>query len=97
MGKSKKSFGSFLGAISRCLKVPHSPVQTIIHKYKHHGNVHPSYRALVRNVHINPRTKAEDIVTIYSHSAKKQPLIQKKYKKATQGQKPSFLETCPVW
>jgi len=30
--------GSSLCAISRCLKVPHSSVQTIICKYKKHGN-----------------------------------------------------------
>ena len=29
--------GSSLGAISKCLKVPHSSVQTIVRKYKHHG------------------------------------------------------------
>lgn len=31
--------GSFLGTISRCLKVPRSSVRTIICKYKHCGNV----------------------------------------------------------
>jgi hypothetical protein len=34
---------SSLGAISKCLKVPHSSVQTIICKYKHHGTKQPSY------------------------------------------------------
>jgi hypothetical protein len=29
--------GSSLGAISKCLKLPRSSVQTIVHKYKHHG------------------------------------------------------------
>ena len=75
--------GSSLGAISRCLKVPRSSVQTIICKYKHHGNVQPSYRsgrrrvlrprderALVRNVHINPRTKAKDLVKTLAEDGK---------------------------
>lgn len=75
--------GSSLGAISRCLKVPRSSVQTIIRKYKHHGNVQPSYRsgrrrvlcprderALVRNVHINPRTKAKDLVKMLAEAGK---------------------------
>ena len=29
--------GTSLGAISKCLKVPRSSVQTIVCKYKHHG------------------------------------------------------------
>ncbi|KAI4873237.1 hypothetical protein NFI96_022814 [Prochilodus magdalenae] len=37
--------GSSLSAISRCLKVPRSSVQTIIRKYKKDGNVQPSYRS----------------------------------------------------
>ena len=75
--------GSSLGEISRFLKVPRSSVQTIIRKYKHHGNVQPSYRsgrrrilcprderALVRNVHINPRTKAKDLVKMLAEAGK---------------------------
>ena len=59
--------GSSLGAISKCLKVPLSSVQTIVHKYKHRGTTQPSYRSgrrrvlsprdertLVRKVQINP-------------------------------------------
>ena len=46
--------GSSLGAISRCLKVPRSSVQTIIRKYKKHGNVQPSYRSGRRRI-LNPR------------------------------------------
>ena len=37
--------GSSLGAISKCLKVPHSSVQTIVSKYKHHGTTQPSYHS----------------------------------------------------
>ena len=64
--------GSSFGSISRCLKVPRSSVQTIMHKYKHHANIQLSSGrrqilcprdkyALVRNVHINPRTKAKHL------------------------------------
>ncbi|KAI4886058.1 hypothetical protein NFI96_004971 [Prochilodus magdalenae] len=73
--------GSSLGAISRCLKVPRSSVQTIIRKYKKDGNVQPSYRsgrkkvlcprderALVRSVHINPRAKAKDLVNMMAEA-----------------------------
>uniref|UniRef100_A0AAZ3RAI7 GATA-type domain-containing protein n=1 Tax=Oncorhynchus tshawytscha TaxID=74940 RepID=A0AAZ3RAI7_ONCTS len=35
--------GSSLGAISKCLKVPRSSVQTIVRKSKHHGTTQPSY------------------------------------------------------
>uniref|UniRef100_A0AAZ3S5U5 Sleeping Beauty transposase HTH domain-containing protein n=1 Tax=Oncorhynchus tshawytscha TaxID=74940 RepID=A0AAZ3S5U5_ONCTS len=61
--------GSSLGAISKCLKVPHSSVQTIVRKYKHNGTTQPSHLAgrksllsprdecaLVQKVQINPRT-----------------------------------------
>ena len=61
--------GSSLGAISKCLKVPRSSVQTTVRKYKHNGTTQPSYRSgkrrvlsprdertLVRKVQINPRT-----------------------------------------
>ncbi|KAI4872547.1 hypothetical protein NFI96_003104 [Prochilodus magdalenae] len=94
MGKSKeisqdirkrivdlRKSGSSLGAISRCLKVPRSSVQTIIRKYKKDGNVQPSYRsgrkkvlcprderALVRSVHINPRAKAKDLVNMMAEA-----------------------------
>uniref|UniRef100_A0AAZ3QRC8 Sleeping Beauty transposase HTH domain-containing protein n=1 Tax=Oncorhynchus tshawytscha TaxID=74940 RepID=A0AAZ3QRC8_ONCTS len=82
--------GSSLGAISKCLKVPHSSVQTIVCKYKHHGTTQQSYRSgrrrvlsprdertLVREVQINPRRAAKDLVkmlgkewykSIYIHS-----------------------------
>ena len=62
--------GSSLEAISKCLKVSPSSVQTIVHKYKHHGTTQPSHRSgsvlsprdertLVRKVQINPRTAAK--------------------------------------
>ena len=67
--------GSSLGAISKCLKVPRSSVQTIVCKYKHHGTMQPSYcsgrrrvlcprdeRALVRKVQVNPRKTAKGLV-----------------------------------
>jgi hypothetical protein len=37
--------GSSLGAIPKHLKVPHSSVQTIVRKYKHHGTTKSSYRS----------------------------------------------------
>uniref|UniRef100_A0AAZ3RYM0 Sleeping Beauty transposase HTH domain-containing protein n=1 Tax=Oncorhynchus tshawytscha TaxID=74940 RepID=A0AAZ3RYM0_ONCTS len=64
---------SSLGTISKRLKVPCSSVQTIVHKYKHHGTMQPYYRSgrrrvlsprdectLVRKVQINPRTILKD-------------------------------------
>ena len=50
MGKSKDisqdlMSGSSLGAISKCLKVADSSVQTIVRKYKHHGTAQLSYRS----------------------------------------------------
>jgi transposase len=64
--------GSSLGAISKRLKVPRSSVQTIVCKYKHHGNMLPSYhsgrrhvlsprveRVLVQKVQINLRATAK--------------------------------------
>ena len=81
MGKSKEisqdlqESGSSLGAISICLKVPPSSVKTIVHNYKHHGTMQPSYCSgrrlvlspsdectLVQKVQINPRTTAKDLV-----------------------------------
>ena len=75
--------GSSLGAISKWLKVPHSPVQTIVCKYKHHGITQPSYRSgrrsvlsprdertLLRKVQINPRTAAKDLVEMEETSIK---------------------------
>ena len=69
--------GSSLGAISKHLKVPHSSVQTIVRKYKHHGTTQPSYRSgrrrglsprdertLVWKVQVNPKTTEEDLVKI---------------------------------
>ena len=67
--------GSSLGAISKCLNVPRSSVQTIVRKYKHYGTTQPSYHSgrkrvlaprdewtLVRKVQINHRTAAKDLV-----------------------------------
>ena len=76
--------GSSLGAISKCLKVPRSSVQTIVRKYKHHGTTQPSYRSgrrrvlsprdertLVRKVQINPRTTAKDLVKMLEETGTK--------------------------
>ena len=96
MGKSKEickelkqivdlhKSGSFLGAISKRLKVPRSSVQTIVRKYKYHGTTQPSYRSgrrcvlsprderiLVRKVQINPRTTAKDLVKILEKTGTK--------------------------
>ena len=46
--------GSFLGEISKCLKIPRLSVQTIVRKYKHHGTTQPSYRSGRRLV-LSPR------------------------------------------
>ena len=75
--------GSSLGAISKCLKVPHSSVQTIVCKYKHHGTTQPSDRSgrrrvlsprdertLVWKVQINPRT-AKDLVKMLEETGTK--------------------------
>ena len=92
MGKSKeisqdlrkKKSGSSLGAISKRLKVPHSSVQTIVHKYKQHGTTQPSYpsgrrrvlsprdeRTLVQKVQINPRSTAKDLVKMLEETGTK--------------------------
>ena len=76
--------GSSLGAISKCLKVPSSFVQTIERKYKHHGTTQPSYRSgrrgvlslrdkrtLVQKVQINPRTTAKDLVKMLEETGTK--------------------------
>jgi transposase len=76
--------GSSLGAISKHLKVLHSSVQTIVHKYKHHGTTQPSHlsgrrrvlsprdkRTLVRKVQINPRTTAKDLVKMLEETGTK--------------------------
>ena len=76
--------GSSLGTISKRLKTPHSSVQTIVCKYKHHGSMQPSYRSgrrlvlsprdertLVRKVQINPRTTAKDIVKMLEETGTK--------------------------
>ena len=129
-----------LGAISKCLKVPRSSVQTIVPKYKHHGTTQPSCRSgrrrvlspsdehtLGTKVQINPRTTAKDLVNMLEEtgikvsistvkrvldrhdltgrSARKKPLLQNRHKKSqttvcncTWGQRPYFLEKCPlVW
>jgi hypothetical protein len=86
-GKIKRNqprTGSFLGAISKCLKVPHSSLQTIVPKYKHHGTTQPSYLSgrghvlsprdectLVRKVQINPRTTAKDPVKMLEETGTK--------------------------
>ena len=100
MGKSKEiiqdlrknivdhKFGSSLGAISKCLKVPRSSVQTIVRKYKHHGTTQPSYhsgrrrvlsprdeRTLVRKVQIIPRTTAKDRVKILEEKGTKVSIL----------------------
>uniref|UniRef100_A0AAZ3R372 Sleeping Beauty transposase HTH domain-containing protein n=1 Tax=Oncorhynchus tshawytscha TaxID=74940 RepID=A0AAZ3R372_ONCTS len=74
--------GSSLGAISKCLKVPHSSVQTIVSKYKHHGTTQPSYHSerrrvlsprdehtLAQKVQINPRTAAKDLVKMLEETS----------------------------
>ena len=76
--------GPSLRAISKCLKVPRSSEQTIVHKYKHHGTTQPSYlsgrrlilsprdeRTLVRKVQINPRTTAKDLVKMLEETGTK--------------------------
>ena len=76
--------GSSLGAISKCLKVPRSSVQTIVRKYKHNGTMQTSYRSgrrrvlsprdectSVRKVKINPRTTAKDLVKILEETGTK--------------------------
>ncbi|CDQ63196.1 unnamed protein product [Oncorhynchus mykiss] len=75
---------SSLGAISKCLKVQHLSVQTIVRKYKHHGTTQPSYRSgrrrvlsprdectLVQKVQINPRTTAKDLVKMLEETGTK--------------------------
>ena len=76
--------GSSLGAISKCLKVPGSSVQTIVRKNKHHGITQPSYRSgrrrvlftrdqrtLVWKVQINPRTTAKGLVKMLEETGTK--------------------------
>ena len=76
--------GSSLGAISKRLKVPRSPLQTIVRKYKHHGTTQPSYRSgrrrvlsprdertLVRKVQIHPRPTAKDLVKMLEETGTK--------------------------
>ena len=76
--------GSSLRAISKCLNVPRSSVQTIVCKYKHHWTTQPSYRSgrrrvlsprdehtLVRKVQINPRTTAKDLVKMLEDTGTK--------------------------
>ena len=75
---------SSLGAISKCLKVPRSSVQTIVRKYKHHGTTQPSYRSgrrrvlsprddrtLVRKVQINPRRTAKYLAKMLEETGTK--------------------------
>jgi transposase len=76
--------GSSLGAISKCLKVPCSFVQTIVRKYKHHETTQPLYfsgrrrflsprdeRTLVLKEQINPRTTAKDLVKMLEETGTK--------------------------
>ena len=76
--------GSSLGAISKRLKVSHSCVQTIVHKYQHHGTTQPSYcsgrrcvlsprdeRTLAQKVQINPITTAKDLVKMLEKQVQK--------------------------
>ena len=76
--------GSSLGAISKCVKVPRSSVETIVRKYKHHGTTQPSHHSgrrrvlsprdectLVRKVQINPRTTAKDLVKMLEETGTK--------------------------
>ena len=83
--------GSSLGAISKLLKVPRSSVQTIVREYKHHGTTQPSYRlgrrcnlsprdecTLVREVQINPRTTAKDLVKMLEETGTKSIYIHSK-------------------
>ena len=73
--------GSSLGAISKCLKVPRSSVQTIVCKYKHHGTTQPSYRSGRRcvlsprvertPVQINLRTTAKSLVKMLEETSTK--------------------------
>ncbi|CDQ95053.1 unnamed protein product [Oncorhynchus mykiss] len=59
-------------------------ISTIVCKYKHHGTMQPSYRSgrrrvlsprdertLVRNVQINPRTTAKDLVKMLEETGTK--------------------------
>ena len=81
---AKTKSGSSLGAISKCLKVPRSSVQTIVCKYKHHRKTQPSYRSgrrrvlspreectLVRKVQINPRTTTKDLMKMLEETGTK--------------------------
>lgn len=76
--------GSALSTMTRCLKGPCSSVQTVILKFKEHGDVQPSYslgkrvqclrveRALVRNVCI--RTKAKHLVKMLAKAGQRESL-----------------------
>ena len=82
--------GSSLGAISKCLKVPRSSVQTTVHKYKHQETTQPSYRSgrrsvlsprdertLVQKVQINPRTTAKGPVKMLEETGTKVSKVSK--------------------
>ena len=64
--------GSSLREISKCLKVPCSSVQTIVHKYKHHGTTQSSHRSGRRHV-LSPR----DLV-IWCEKCKSFPVQQRR-------------------
>uniref|UniRef100_A0A8C9YTA2 Transposase Tc1-like domain-containing protein n=1 Tax=Sander lucioperca TaxID=283035 RepID=A0A8C9YTA2_SANLU len=49
--------------------VPRSSVQTIIRKYKKHGNVQPSYRSGRRRI-LSPREEPEDLVKMLAETGK---------------------------
>ena len=74
----------FTRAISKCLKVPRSSVQTIVCKYKQHGTTQPAHRSgrrrvltprdertLVWKVQINPRTTAKYLVKMLEETGTK--------------------------
>uniref|UniRef100_A0AAZ3PUR4 Transposase Tc1-like domain-containing protein n=1 Tax=Oncorhynchus tshawytscha TaxID=74940 RepID=A0AAZ3PUR4_ONCTS len=76
--------GSSSGAISKHLKVPCLSVHTIVCKYKHYGTTLQSCRSgrrrilsprdehtLVREVKINPRTTAKDLVKMLEETGTK--------------------------
>ena len=69
--------GSSLGAISKCLKVPRSSVQTIVRTYNTMGPrrrrvLSPrDVRTLVQKVQINPRTTEKDPVKMLEETGTK--------------------------
>ena len=79
-------------AISKCLKVPRSSVQTILCKYKHYETMQSSYcsgrrrvlsprgeSTLVRKMQINPRTTANDLVKMLEETGTKLSIFTVKW------------------